>query len=135
MNNNEQIQEYIDEMKNSLLSLYNEVDAWFDSYKKLLSIVHIEVDLNGLNTLLVFLKEKTIELYNLILQTESVIDEAIAKTWLIRLMDIEDALDALKNQTKNVEEASSDVAEGLIPTGVNLKIPSSWRELRSSVGR
>lgn len=135
MNNNEQIHEYITNIKNALLSLYDELDTWGDCFENLLGLVNIKVNLNSIRQGITYTKNKINDVYNYILEVEEFIDEAIARSLLVRLMDIDDALDALIKQTNAVKEAGVNVSEGFIPSGINLKLPKSWKETRSMVGR
>lgn len=135
MNNNEQVQEYLDDIKDSLLNLYNELDKWMACFEKLIKLINIKFDVSSVRNAINYLKTHTMDVYNYILEIEDSIDEAIARSLLMRLIDIDDALDALIKQTEHVERAGKNAGEGLIPHGMKLKLPTSWKETRSMVGR
>ena len=134
-NVNEQIHEFLEEAKKSLLQLTKSIDGWFECLKRLAKFLNSDVPLDKYQAFIKNIEKKIQELYDDIVYYENQIDKAICKSMLAKLMDLENLWGDLVVQTDYVGKSAKNVAEGCIPQNTKLNIPTSWRETKTLVGK
>ena len=132
---NEQVQEYIERLKSSLLSLINECDKWLECLEKMAKLLNTDVNIEQYRKGIKTIEDKIQDVYDEIVAYEDVIDEALAKSLLGKIMDFENIFGELVVQSNNVGDSIKNIANGLLPEYTKLNLPTSWRELKTTFGK
>lgn len=132
---NEQIDECIQGLKNSLLTLISDIDEWFETLKEMAKLLKSKVPIDKYQKAVKGLEDKIQDLYDEIVALEDEVDETLAKSWLGKAMDFENLLGELFVQTQYVGEDVRNIGEGCIPQYEKIVIPHSWRDLKKTFSK
>ena len=127
---NEKVKEYVDRIKNNLLDFANALDVWFERYNDLREFLGIGMNMEAVRSMVDALRDKINKVYAFILSVEENIDYAIANSLFGKIAEFEDLLNALIEQSSVVKDSGKNVAEGFLPTGIELEVPTTWKKQR-----
>lgn len=132
---NEQIQEYLNRTKNLLTSMLTEIDKWFDCLQRIAKLLKSDIPLQDYRDFVNKIKRYIQDLYDDIVAYGQQFDEALGKTWIAKLMDLENLWGELVIQTGYVDKSIKNVAEGCLPDFTKINLPKSWRDAKTTMGR
>lgn len=132
---NQQVRDFLEAAKSSIINLMNNIDAWFESLKKLAKYVNSDVPFDKYQDVVNEMKNGLQKLFDAITYAEDRVDEAMLRTWLAELMNLENVWGDFVLKTNYLGDAAKNVAEGCIPQNTKLNIPKSWRETKELFGK
>lgn len=127
---NEKVKEYVDNIKTNLLDFADSLEVWFERLNDLREFLGMGMNMEAVKGMVDALRDKINKLYAYILSVEENIDLLIANSIFAKIAEFEDLLNALIEQSSVVKESGKNVAEGFLPTGIELEVPTSWKKQR-----
>lgn len=129
------IQEYLEKLKTSLVSLMDSIDAWLACIEKIAKFLKSDIPMDKYRTFIQGIKKGIQEVYDTVVSYQEQFTEALGETLLGKLMELENLWGDFVIQTDYMGKSIKNVGEGLIPENTNLSVPKSWRDWKKLFGK
>ena len=129
------IQEYLEKLKTSLVSLMDSIDAWLACIERIAKFLKSDIPMDKYRAFIQGIKKGIQEVYDTVVSYQEQFTEALGETLLGKLMELENLWGDFVIQTDYMGKSIKNVGEGLIPENTNLSVPKSWRDYKKLFGK